>query len=76
MAQKLSRLTVAVVRRALFRGGWQLKRQGAAHELLTHRDKGGRVTLSRHLTETLKPKTLQSILDQAGLTIDEFRELL
>jgi len=76
MSQKLPRLTVAVVRRTLFRGGWQLKRQGADHELLTHRDKGGRVTLSRHWTETLKPKTLQSILDQAGLTIDEFRELL
>jgi predicted RNA binding protein YcfA (HicA-like mRNA interferase family) len=30
----------------------------------------------RHPSETLKPKTLKSILDQAGLTPDEFRNLL
>jgi predicted RNA binding protein YcfA (HicA-like mRNA interferase family) len=29
-----------------------------------------------HSGETLKPKTLLSILDQAGVTVDEFRGLL
>jgi predicted RNA binding protein YcfA (HicA-like mRNA interferase family) len=73
---RLPSLTVADVQRALQRGGWYVKRQGANHQILTHRDKGGRVTISRHASETLKPKTLQSILDQAGLSADQLRELL
>jgi predicted RNA binding protein YcfA (HicA-like mRNA interferase family) len=32
--------------------------------------------VSIHAGETLKPKTLLSILDQAGVTVDEFRGLL
>ena len=73
---KLPRVTVADVQRALGRAGWYVKRQGANHQILTHRDRGGRVTISRHPSETLKPKTLLSILDQAGLTADELRDLL
>ena len=30
----------------------------------------------RHPGETLKLKTLQSIIDQAGLTVEEFQNLL
>ena len=76
MSGRLPRLTVADVQRALLRGGWYVKRPGAKHQILTHRDKGGRVTIPRHPSETLKPKTLQSILDQAGLSVDQLRELL
>ena len=76
MSGKLPRLTVADVQRALQRSGWYVKRQGGNHQILTHRDKGGRVTISRHPSETLKPKTLQSILDQAELSADQLRELL
>lgn len=67
---------MAEVQRALGRAGWVLKREGGNHQILTHRDKGGRVTIPRHPGDTLKPKTLQSILDQAELTIEQLRELL
>jgi mRNA interferase HicA len=60
----------------LQRDGWYVKRQGGNHQILTHPDKEGRVTISRHPTETLKPKTLRSILDQAGLSADQLRDLL
>jgi predicted RNA binding protein YcfA (HicA-like mRNA interferase family) len=73
---KLPRITVAVLQRALERAGWYQKRAGARHQILTHRDKGGRVTIPRHPNQALKPKTLLSILDQAGLTVDQLRELL
>ncbi len=76
MTGKLPRLTVADVQRALQRAGWYVKRQGGNHQILTHPDKDGRVTISRHPRETLKPKTLQSILDQAGLSAEQLRELL
>ena len=37
---------------------------------------GLRVTLAVHRTKTVKAKTLTSILAQAGLTIDQFVELI
>jgi predicted RNA binding protein YcfA (HicA-like mRNA interferase family) len=73
---KLPRLTVAELVRALSRGGWELKRQGSRHQILTHRERGGRVTIPRHPSQTLKPRTLQSILDQAGLSVEQLRGLL
>lgn len=72
----LPSVTVAQTQRALFKAGWYVKREGGNHQILSHQDRGGRVTLSRHPRETLKPKTLRSILEQAGLTADEFRKLL
>ena len=45
--------------------------------MLKHPDKrGARVTVPVHAGETLFPKTLTSILEQAGMTVEEFRELL
>ena len=35
-----------------------------------------RVTVAVHVGEIIKPKTLQSILKQAGLSMSEFRDLL
>lgn len=73
---RLPRVTVAEVQPALLRAGWLLKREGGNHQILTHRDPGGRVVIPRHATQTLKPKTLRSILDQASMTVDDFRHLL
>jgi len=41
-----------------------------------HPDKQGRVVVPVHAGEILYVKTLLGILDQAGLTIDEFRDML
>ena len=73
---RLPHVTVAEAQRALQRTGWVLKRQGGSHQILTHGERGGRLVLPRHPTQTLKPKTLRSILDQAGLSVEEFRALL
>jgi mRNA interferase HicA len=73
---RLPSLTVAELLRALGCGGWYVKRQGGRHVILTHRERGGRVTIPRHPSQTLKPRTLQSILDQAGLTAEQLRGLL
>jgi predicted RNA binding protein YcfA (HicA-like mRNA interferase family) len=37
---------------------------------------GAVVTIPVHSGEIIKPKTLKSILDQAGMTVDELRALL
>jgi predicted RNA binding protein YcfA (HicA-like mRNA interferase family) len=44
--------------------------------MLKHPHKPGHVTVPKHATVILKLKTLESILEQAGLTVDELRELL
>jgi predicted RNA binding protein YcfA (HicA-like mRNA interferase family) len=67
---------VAKLLRALLRADWYQKRQGGKHQILTHRERGGRLAIPRHPSMTLKPKTLQSVLDQAGLSADQLHDLL
>jgi predicted RNA binding protein YcfA (HicA-like mRNA interferase family) len=77
MSPKLPRITGREAMRALRRAGWVEHHQEGSHVFLRHPDQPGmRVTIAMHAGETLKPRTLLSILDQAGLSIDAFRELL
>jgi predicted RNA binding protein YcfA (HicA-like mRNA interferase family) len=76
MSPKLPRITAAELRRALRRDGWEIVRQSGSHAILKHPKKSGRVTIPVHATTTIKVKTLETILEQAGLTADELRDLL
>ena len=63
--------------RALRRAGWEIKRQRGSHVVLGHPGRtGARVTVPVHAGETLPPGTLANILEQAGLSVDEFTKLL
>ena len=74
---RLPRLTGNEVLRALRRAGWMLDRVRGSHHVLVHPSRPGvTVTVPVHAGENLKPKTLSAILDQAGLTVDEFVKLL
>lgn len=76
MAERLPRITAANLLLALERGGWRRIRQRGSHVRLAHPDHPTRVTVSIHPGQIVKPRTLGSILDQAGLTVDELIELL
>jgi predicted RNA binding protein YcfA (HicA-like mRNA interferase family) len=76
MSPKLPRITGAEVIRALRRAGWYFDYQRGSHVYLKHPKRSIRVTVAIHAGETIKPKTLQSILKQAELTVSEFQELL
>lgn len=77
MSPRQPRITGAEVIKALKRAGWLFERQHGSHVYLKHPDRPYlRVTVAVHSGETIKPKTLQSILKQADLTISEFRDLL
>ncbi len=76
MSPRLPRITAVELLRALRRAGWQPVRQSGSHVTLKHSIKPGSVTVPRHATVIIKPKTLSSILEQAGLTVNELRELL
>jgi predicted RNA binding protein YcfA (HicA-like mRNA interferase family) len=59
----------------LHRAGFREVRRSGSH--IRVRSAGGNaVTVPFHAGDILKPKTLQSILLEADLTVDELRELL
>ncbi|HEY7059947.1 MAG TPA: type II toxin-antitoxin system HicA family toxin [Chloroflexota bacterium] len=73
--KRLPRVTGARTLRALRRAGWYVDRHGR-HTILRHPRRGGIVVVPNHPGESLPPGTLKAILEQAGLTIQAFRELL
>ena len=76
MSPRQPRITAAQLLRALGRDGWYEHHHTGGHVYLKHPTKPGMVTVARHAGTIIKPKTLASILDQAGLTVDELRKLL
>lgn len=76
MSPRLPRLTAVQLLRALRRDVWEQVRQSGSHVTLQHTSKPGSVTVPKHATVIIKIKTLESIMDQAGLTVDELRRLL
>ncbi len=77
MSPRLPRITGAEVIRALRQAGWSIQHHHGSHAYLRHPEHPGmRITVAVHAGETIKPKTLQSILKQAGLSVTEFQELL
>lgn len=76
MSQRLPALKPAQGLRALQRAGFYIHHSKGSHYYLKHPEKPElRVTLPFHGTD-LKRRTLTSIIDQAGLSIDEFLQLV
>ena len=63
--------------RALARAGWYQDHQVGSHVTLRHRENPGRkVVVPLHPGRALKPKVLHRILREAGITIEQLRDLL
>ena len=76
MSRKLPALKPKDVFRVLTRLGFYLHHATGSHYVLKHPDRPNlRVTLPWH-TRDLKRGTLQSVIEQAGYTVDEFADLL
>lgn len=73
---RLPRITGDEALRALRRTGWREVRRRGSHVVLHHESRPGRIVVPVHAGSILKPKTLLSILDQAGMDADQFRSLL
>ncbi|MEO9027217.1 MAG: type II toxin-antitoxin system HicA family toxin [Ktedonobacteraceae bacterium] len=76
MSPKLPRITAIELLRALKRDGWQPARQSGSHMTMMHSTKKGCVIIPIHAVVTIKPKTLATILKQAGLTQKDLYKLL
>ena len=73
---RMPRITGKQAEAALKKDGWFEARQTGSHRHLAHPTRPGLVTIPMHAGKILDARLLKSILDQAGLTIDEFRGLL
>jgi predicted RNA binding protein YcfA (HicA-like mRNA interferase family) len=51
----------------LKKDGWEIDRTRGSHRQLGHATKPGTVTVSGHAADDIHPKTLKSVLRQAGL---------
>jgi predicted RNA binding protein YcfA (HicA-like mRNA interferase family) len=72
----LPRTTGRELTRALGKLGWVIVVQKGSHAQLKHPSRGGRVTVPLHAGETIGPGLLRSILSQAGITVEQLREVL
>ena len=76
MSPRLPALPSPKVLRALTRAGFYIHHTKGSHHILKHPARPGlRVTLPFHSGD-LKRRTLTSIIEQAGLSIEEFIRLL
>jgi predicted RNA binding protein YcfA (HicA-like mRNA interferase family) len=73
MSERLPRVTAAEAIRVLEKVGFLLVRQSGSHKIFKNQE-GRRVTVPFHSGKTLHPKVLKSILKDADLTLDEFKE--
>ena len=60
-------VTVREIIKLIEADGWRMARQRSSHRQFKHAAKPGLVTVAGHPSKVLAPKTLKSILRQAGL---------
>ncbi|CAD7768533.1 HicA toxin of bacterial toxin-antitoxin_ [Candidatus Methanoperedenaceae archaeon GB50] len=75
MREKLPRVPAGKVIKVLERVGFVLVRQSGSHKIYKNRE-GKRVTVPYHSGKILHPKVLRSILRDADLTVERFKELM
>jgi predicted RNA binding protein YcfA (HicA-like mRNA interferase family) len=75
MTERLPRVTAKDVMKVLERIGFSLARQSGSHMIYKNVE-GKRVTIPYHSEKVLHPKLLQSILRDANLTLEAFKETL
>ncbi|NMG83032.1 MAG: addiction module toxin, HicA family [Methanosarcinales archaeon] len=73
---KLPRVVGDKVVRALKRRGFVEIRKRGSHYYLYHEQKDRLVSIPVHAGKIIAPKTLKSILKQAEMSVEEFKEVL
>lgn len=75
MTERLPRVTAAMAVRALERAGFMLVRQSGSHKIFRN-PQGKRATVPYHAGKVLHPKVLSSILRDAELSVEDFKQLI
>ena len=75
MSEKLPRITADKVIKVLEKIGFVCVRQSGSHKI--YKDSGGtRITVPYHSGKIIHPKIMRNILNDADLTISEFKDML
>ncbi len=75
MSEKLPRLTPTQAIKIIEKLGFVLTRQSGSHKIYKNQ-KGIRITIPFHKNKILHPKIVKSIIKDADINVDTFRELL
>ncbi len=75
MSQRLPRVTADEVIRVIEKVGFTLARQSGSHRIYRS-SAGKRITVPYHKGKVLHPKVLASMLKDANLSREEFKNLL
>ncbi len=75
MSDKLPRITAAEAISVLEKANFFLSRQNGSHKIYKNK-RGRRATVPYHTGTILHPKVLKSIITDAGMTVEKFKELL
>ncbi|MGQ9554796.1 MAG: type II toxin-antitoxin system HicA family toxin [Anaerolineae bacterium] len=75
MSPRLPRTRATEAIRVLEKLGFSLARQSGSHKIYKNAA-GKRVTVPFHAGKILHPRVLKSIIEDAGLTVEEYLELL
>ena len=75
MTQRLPRLSASEIIRVLEKCGFVFTRQTGSHKIYKNSE-GKRVTVPFHVGRILHPKLLKSILNEAGLSVEELKKFL
>ena len=76
MSTKLPKVTSSDIVRVIKKLGFVFDRQTGSHAIYYHTEKHLRIVVPIHKKIIIKPKTLLGILDDAGITVEQLRELL
>jgi predicted RNA binding protein YcfA (HicA-like mRNA interferase family) len=75
VSEKPPKVTAADTIKILEKVGFVFSRQSGSHKIYKNKE-GRRVTVPYHSGKILHPKTLSSILRDADLNVETFKELL
>jgi predicted RNA binding protein YcfA (HicA-like mRNA interferase family) len=76
LSPKLPAVTAREVARVADRLGFVLHRQKGSHAVYLRKEDKARVVIPVHAGKNIKPKTLSGIIEDMGLTAEQFRRLL
>jgi predicted RNA binding protein YcfA (HicA-like mRNA interferase family) len=77
MSPRLPRISAKDLIRALKRDGWYESRQVGSHLVMKNSAKPGRrVVVPVHAGKDIRPGLLSSILEDAGMTVEDLERLL
>ncbi len=76
MSPRLPAVTSKEVKRIAQRLGFEFRRQTGSHAIYVRSADHHRVVIPMHAGRDLKPKTLRGIIEDLGITAEEFQRML